>query len=131
MKITYTQDETLKKIAEKVIGEKANLHHLKDDRCRIAYQYSEEKKTSRGRTVFADTEKVKDKLKALLPFDFVITFYKPNTAILSEGKIEKLMYHELRHIGFDPKDGKFTIIPHEIEEFRDIVDAWGIDWIDQ
>lgn len=130
MSATYTQDEKLAKIAEKVIEENANLHHLKDERCRIAYQYSDDKKTSRGKIVFADTEKVKDKLKAMIPYDFVVTFYQPNTANLTDDKMEKLMYHELRHVGFDPAEGKFTIIPHEIEDFRDIVDSWGIDWID-
>ena len=127
--VNYEQDKRLAEIAEKVIEDHANLHHLKDERCRIAYQYSDEEKKSRGKTVFADTEKVKDKLKAILPYDFIVTFYRPNTANLTDEKMERLMYHELRHVGFDAEKGKFTIIPHEIEDFRDVVDAWGIDWI--
>lgn len=129
MAATYRQDEKLAKIADKVIGNHDNLHHLKDERCRIAYLYSDEAKKSRGKTVFADTEKVKAKLKAIAQYDFAVTFYEPNTVNLNEETMERLMYHELRHIGFDPKDGRLTIIPHEIEDFRDIVDNWGIDWI--
>ena len=129
MSVNYNIDGKLEDIASKVINDHANLHHLSDERCRIAYQYSDEEKKSKGRKVFADTEKVKDKLKSILPYDFVITFYKPNTNNLTEDKMEKLMYHELRHVGFDPANGKHTIIPHDVEDFRDIVDTWGIDWI--
>jgi len=127
MAVTYKTNDNLAEIAKKVIAENENLHHLDSPSLRVAFQMSSEKKTSRGKTVFADTEKVKDKLKAILPFDFLITFYEPNVANLSEEKMEHLMYHELRHIGF--KDGKFSIVPHDVEDFRDVVDKWGIDWI--
>ena len=126
---TYKQDETLAAIAAKVIEANANLHHLKDERCRIAYQYSDCEKKSNGKTVFADTEKVKDKLKGILPFDFIVTFYQPNTANFTPEKMERLMYHELRHIGFDPAECKYSIVPHEIEDFRHVIDNWGLDWI--
>lgn len=130
MSVTYSKNEKLAEIASKVIDEHANLHHLKDDRCRIVYQYSDEEKKNRGKTVYADTEKIKDKLKAVLPYDFLITFYRPNTVNLTDDKMEKLMYHELRHVGFDPKNGKHSVIPHDVEDFRDVIDVWGIDWID-
>lgn len=131
MAVSYMQDEKLAAIAEKVIEENAIFHHLKDERCRIAYQYSDEQKKNSGKIVYADTEKIKDKLKGFLPYDFIITFYKPNTEPLSEDKMEKLMNHELRHVGFDPASGKHTIIPHDVEDFRPIINAWGIDWIAQ
>ena len=50
MSATYRQDEKLAKIADKVIGNHDNLHHLKDERCRIAYLYSDEAKKNRGKT---------------------------------------------------------------------------------
>ena len=62
-----------------------------------------------------------------MPFDFVITFYWPNCENMTEEKLEMLMYHELRHVGFG--DGTFTIIPHDVEDFRDVIDRWGLDWI--
>ena len=129
MAATYTQDEKLAEIAEKVIQKNAIFHHLKDERCRIAFQYSNEKKTSNGKIVYADTEKIKDKLKGFVPYDFIITFYKPNTEPLSEDKMEKLMNHELRHVGFDPATGKHTIGSHDVEDFSEIINLWGIDWI--
>ena len=125
---TYEQSERLAKIAAKVIAEHDNLNHLDDPECRIAYQTSDQAKKSNGKIVYADTERVKDKYKALMPYDFVITFYWPNCENLTEDKLEKLMYHELRHVGFTG-DGTFTIIPHDVEDFRDVLDKWGFDWI--
>ena len=38
-----------------------------------------------------------------------------------------LMIHELKHIGFEP--GKpFTIIPHDVEDFKEIIETYGMDW---
>ena len=124
----YEQSERLRQLAEKVIAENGCLQHLDDPRCRIAYQMSDQEKKSGQKTVFADTEKIKDKLKAFLPYDFVITFYEPNVANLTEEKMEHLMYHELRHVGFD-EEVSFFIVPHDVEDFRDVIDTWGIDWI--
>ena len=128
MAASYKQNEKLKEIADKVISENENLKILSNPKCRIAFQYSDEKKKSKNKTVFADTEKVKDKLKVFLPYDFLVTFYEPNTANLTDEKLEHLMYHELRHIGFT-EEGKMFIVPHDIEDFRDVIDQWGIDWI--
>lgn len=125
---TYEPSERLSKIATKVIRDCDRLKHLDDPRCRIAYQTSDQAKKSGNKIIYADTERVKGKYKALMPYDFVITFYWPNCENLTEEKLEKLMYHELRHVGFDG-DCKFTIIPHDVEDFRDVIDRWGIDWI--
>jgi len=70
---------------------------------------------------------VSEKLKAFIPYDFIITFYWPNCETLSPEKLERLMYHELRHVGF--ADGKMFIVPHDIEDFRSIIDTWGFDWL--
>lgn len=125
---TYEQSDRLSKIAAKVIAEYADLNHLGDPNCRIAYQTSDQAKKSGSKIVYADTERVKAKYKALMPYDFVITFYWPNCENLTEDKLEMLMYHELKHVGFDG-DSSFTIIPHDVEDFRDVIDRWGVDWI--
>lgn len=36
------------------------------------------------------------------------------------------MYHELRHIGIGEKGLK--IVPHDIEDFKDILKEYGLDW---
>ncbi|MCD8117190.1 MAG: hypothetical protein LUE21_08795 [Oscillospiraceae bacterium] len=124
----YERSESLEKIAKKVIAENDIFCHLDSECCRIAYQTCDSSKSSNGKTVYADTEKVKDKLKGLLPFDFIITFYEDSLELSDESK-EKLMYHELRHIGFEPDTLKFSIVPHDIEDFKDVIEKWGVNWI--
>ena len=128
MMATYEKSERLAKIAAQVIEKYDKVKHLDDENCRIAYQTSDLAKKSGQKIIYADTERVKDKYKVLMPYDFVVTFYWPNCENLTEEKLEKLMYHELRHVGF-AGDGTFTIIPHDVEDFRDVIDTWGIDWI--
>lgn len=121
-------DEGLKALAEKVISEKKALKRLGTPECRIAYLYSDKEKKSKGRTVYADTEKISDKVKAVAPYDFIITFYRPSCAALSTEKMEILMHHELKHVGFEP--GKpFFIVPHDVEDFSDIIEEHGMSWI--
>lgn len=125
----YFESDELRELADKVIDENQRFSHLKDKRCRIAFQYSSDAKHSGGKTVYADTEKVKDKYKKFMPYDFVITFYGGNTDGITEESMYKLMYHELNHVGFDPDDEKYSILPHDIEDFTDVVDKWGVRWM--
>ena len=78
--------------------------------------------------MYADTELVKEKLRGFLPYEFIITFYEPACADMDEEHLKRLMYHELKHVGFDGSD-KFRIRPHDIEDFRACIDKWGYDWI--
>lgn len=123
----FEVDEKLKALAATVMEERKDLKKLAVPECRIAYLRSDKKKTSHGRTVFADTEKLTDKVKALAPFDFVITFYDPACAALTDEQMKVLMIHELKHVGYEP--GKpFSIIPHDVEDFRDVINDFGLDW---
>ena len=126
---TYRKSEDLRQIAVSVVENNGCFAHLKDRSCKIGFQYSDYEKKSVGRTVYADTQIINEKIKQFCPYDFIITFYEPNTVGLPKEKLEHLMYHELRHVGYDPEKMKYYIVPHEIEDFRDVVDMWGIDWI--
>lgn len=59
-----------------------------------------EKKKDR-KTVFADCEKIQDKYKWAIPYDFAITVYYKNTIGFSEKQMEILIFHELLHVGID------------------------------
>ena len=128
MSVEYKPSSKLEEIAKKVIDDHVNLVHLESPDCRILYQYCTQQKMKKDKIVYADCEKIKEKLKAFLPYDFIITFYEPNTMMLSQEYLEKLMYHELLHVGFEGA-GKYYIVPHDIEDFRDVIDKWGLDWI--
>ena len=124
----YTQSPELAALADQVIGENDNLSHLPETGCRIAYQTADTSKKRGAKTVYADTEKVKDKYRGLLPYDFVITFYWPSCKDLSEEELKRLMFHELCHVGYG-KEGERRILPHDVEDFRDCIERWGVDWI--
>ncbi len=125
----FTPDDgTLKALFEEVANEVPELNRLVSPSLRIAFQYSDENKAKDNKLIFADTEKIKDKLKSYLPYDFIITFYQPNIADVTEEGMRRLMEHELYHVGWDG-DSKFYIIPHDFEDFTMIVKKYGADWI--
>ena len=126
MATKFEKDEHLEELGRHVIESNDCFRNLRSELCRIAYQKTSAEKKSNGKVVYADTEKVKDKLKGILPYDFIITFYG-STKQMTDEKLEKLMYHELHHVGFS--DGKYYIVPHDVEDFKEVIDLWGINWI--
>lgn len=81
-------DDELKALATKVIANRKDLKRLDTPECRVAYLYSDKEKKSHGKAVYADTEKVSEKVKTLAPYDFIVTFYRPSCAGLSAEKME-------------------------------------------
>lgn len=123
----YEINNALAELANRVMDMHADVAHLKKYGCRIAYMMCSEPKKSASKVVYADCEKVKEKYKALVPYDFIITFYEPQVADLEADQMEILMWHELKHAGFDGE--KCKIIPHDTEDFKDIVRKYGVDWV--
>ncbi len=123
----FEKSESLAVLAKEVIKENADLHHLDNPSLRIVYLYCAKGKTRNGREVYADTTKLNDKTRAVAGCDFIITFYKQICSSLDEAKMKILMLHELKHVGF--KDGKFSIIPHDVEDFKEIIEQHGMNWV--
>lgn len=123
----FEVSEELKQLGETVIAENKEFKPITDSNCRIAYLYCDKEKTSNGKKVYADTTKVNDKTKTLANADFIVTFYKKTCSALSEEKMKILMRHELKHIGI--KGGKFSIVPHDVEDFSDIIEQHGMNWV--
>lgn len=94
----------------------------------IIFLESNHQKKSRRRRVFGLCEKVQDKNKWAIPADFTITFYKPHMELLSEWQQEIVVYHELLHVGFNGEDEPMSIVPHDIEDFRKVIDMFGSHW---
>ena len=124
----YAKSLELEELAKETMKEFGDLAFLDDPEIRIAYQYSDQGKKSKNKTVFADTEVVKEKLKEFCRYDFIITFYRPNCGDLDKEHLMRVMYHELKHVGYDGEDHYF-IVPHDLEDFRDCVNKWGPDWV--
>lgn len=115
----------LKRLAEQIIKRFPEFGIIREFNIKIGYVVSQERK--RGEKItYADCRKVQEVFKAYLPFDFIITFYERNTGLLSENQQKILMLHELRHITLGEKGLK--IRPHDIEDFKDILETYGLDW---
>lgn len=115
----------LEKLGKAIIDRFPEFGFIKEYDIRIGYVISYEKKGG-AKIVYADCRKLQEPLKAYLPFDFIITFYDDNTSMLNKKQMKILMYHELRHIGVGDKGLK--IEPHTIEDFKDILEKYGLSW---
>lgn len=64
-------------------------------------------------------------LKHLTGYDFVITFNWQAWSKLTPPQRIALVDHELAHCGRDLEKG-WVMIAHDVEEFRSIVERWGL-----
>lgn len=102
--------------------------------CSIAWLASDEAKKNKGKLIFADCTKVNKKRYGwCCDYDFMLTVYEPNLQdyYFDERKLEILLEHELMHVGYDPETGDCTLVPHDSEEFVEIIRKYGIDWVDK
>ena len=93
----------------------------------IVFLSSDYVKKSQGKLVFGLTEVVPSKNKWAIDADFTITIYEENIKDFTEEQKRILLEHELLHIGIG-KDGKKYVKPHDLEDFRSIIDKYGAYW---
>lgn len=118
-------------IADNLIRHEPSLQHIMNSNVAIIYLASDYAKTSKGKLVFGQCEKVADKYKWGIPADFTITVFEPNVEKFTDDQIRTLLHHELLHVGIDKKaDGSesYSIVDHDIEDFKLILDKYGTDW---
>ena len=114
-------------LAHDVIYEYKELEHLRHSDVQIIYLASEHEKKSKGKIVYGQCEKVADKYKWGIPCDFTITIFEPNVGGFTEDQLKIVLFHELLHVGID-EDGEFSIRPHDLEDFKAVIDRFGTDW---
>ncbi len=127
-----TISEEYAEIAQDLIDNEPDLAYIKDSQATIVYLTSEHEKRENGKPVLGQCEKIPDKYKWSVPCDFTITIFEPNVERLTEEQIRILLFHELLHIKIDVdgNEEKYGIHPHDVEEFRKIIDRYGVDWSD-
>jgi len=126
--IEYEVSDELRELGEKVITGRPELFYITEYEIKVGYVLSYESKKKDGKTIAADCRKVTGPYKGYLPFDFVITFYEPNMSYMTDNQRKVLMLHELKHIGIG--DRGLKIEPHNIEDFIDILEKFGLKWND-
>ena len=130
IRVAYTQSEEYAELGAEVIREHPDLEWILTAEVSIGFLSSDQDKTHHGREVLGECTLVKPMYKPYCPHDFVITIYDPNVAEMTREQLKILMYHELLHVGVDDKTGdpKYKIVPHDIEDFRRVIDRYGVDW---
>lgn len=103
------------------------LRPIKDQAVTIIFLESDYKKMMKGKKVCGLTEKVGSKHKWAIPADFTITIYTQNIQKFTDEQVKILLEHELMHIGVD-EDRKMYVKPHDLEDFREIIDKYGAYW---
>ena len=119
-------------IAAEIIKTEPSLRDIRDSEVTIIYLSSEHEKKENGKIVGAQCEKIPQKYKWAIPCDFTITVFEPNVERFTEEQMQILLFHELLHVGID-RDGNeetYRIIPHDVEDFKEILERYGIGWSD-
>lgn len=91
---------------------------------------SKEKRKGKTHLVLGECRKVSGWQEVFCPYDFIIIIYDLNCEGLTDDQMKILIWHELEHIDID-EHGDHYVAPHDIEDFRDIIDAHGLDWADK
>lgn len=128
---TRTVNEKYAEIAAELIKTEPALENIRRSSASIVYLSSEHKKTSDGKKVCGQCEKVAEKYKWSIPCDFTITVFEPNIEGFTDEQIKILLFHELLHVGIETdSDGKetYSIKGHDLEDFKLIIDRFGTDW---
>ena len=129
---TRSISEEYTQIAYELIQNEDALEHIRDSNVQIIYLASEHEKKSGKKLVFGQCEKVPEKYKWAVPCDFTITVFEPNVERFTPEQIRILLFHELLHIGieYDGNEEVYSVIPHDIEDFEEIIGRYGMRWTD-
>ena len=108
------------------------LWQVKDAGIRIGFLKSWKEKKTGMKRVLGECIKVPELYSCLLHIDFLVVIYEPNVVQLTTDQMKILLWHELKHIGIDEKDGEpvYIVNPHDREEFQSIIDRVGLYWSD-
>jgi len=124
------QNKQYEEIAIKLISELPEFEDIRESDVLIAFLSSEKEKKKSHKTVYGECIKVDSNYKWICPYDFMIILYEPNITGFNDYQLETLIRHELHHIGIEYSDTglKYYIVPHDIEEFWEIIADCGLDW---
>ena len=119
-------------IAKRLINTLPEFCEISEADPKIAYLSSWEEKIKSKRKIYAECFKVDEKYKWCCDYDFFIVVYEPNIEDFDESQIEILIRHELHHVGIEYKDSglNYYIVPHDVEEFWEIIHSCGLNWSD-
>lgn len=123
----WRADEEVKPIAEKVIA----AHRRDLFNVNFVFIFKEKASKKGGKIVIAKVRKVraKEKIAYDSDVDFVIEIGHNAWEELNDKQKEAVIFHELCHCLVDENEEgekELSILPHEIEEFADVIEVYGL-----
>lgn len=116
-----------------LLAELINEYHLSLRNCNIKCLFFDKPRKRGGKIALATAEAVSLKYNYLTDIEFIISIYEESWRMMAEQEKKALLDHELNHcfIG-ESKAGEpiYKTIPHDYEEFRVIIERYGIGWAD-
>ena len=122
---TRSINEHYAEVAGELLQEEDALEYIKNSNVSIIYLSSEAERKGKGKIIYGECEKVPEKYKWSIPADFTITIFEPNVEKFTEEQIRILLFHELLH---DGNEEKYSVKPHDLEDFKLIIDRFGTEW---
>lgn len=125
--------EDLLEIANKLVKTEKSLAYIRESSVQFIVLGSDSEKKSKKRVVHGECEKIPAKYKWIIPYDFTITIFEPNVERFTEEQMRILLLHELMHIGIevDGNEEKYFLVPHDVEDFKEILDKYGVEWANE
>ena len=123
---TRCTSELYQQIADDLINEREELEHIKYSDVTIICLASNHEKKSGGKVIYGQCEKIAEKYQWGIPCDFTITVFEPNVVGFTAEQLKILIFHELLHVGID--GDRLYIVPHDLEDFKQIIDEFGVNW---
>ena len=130
--MNYTLSPEYEELGLAVIDAVPELWMIRDAGIRIGFVSSFKEKKTGQKLVLGECIKLSELYSDLLHLDFLIVIYENNIVGLSENQKKILLWHELKHIGVEEKDGEpvYIVNPHDREEFDSIIRKVGLYWSD-
>ena len=117
--------EEIEAIGKRLIDTIPSLQPIKDKEITICYLISDKRKKQGNKNILAECTKVAEAYQWAVGFDYMITIYLDGQALPPE-KLPILIHHELLHI--DPAGGTRG---HDIDEFMEVADKYGLHWVEE
>ncbi len=130
--MNYTLSPEYEQLGLAVIDAVPELWMIRDAGIRIGFVSSFKEKKTGHKLVLGECIKLSELYSDLLHLDFLIVIYENNIVGLSENQKKILLWHELKHIGVEEKDGEpvYIVNSHDREEFDSIIHKVGLYWSD-
>lgn len=116
-------DKSVSDMVERVINSfPGKFIHVNPADVHYVYKSSEKSKwRAQVRLVGRELSTVTDK-------KIIFTVHKEDWLSIPESMKAAIVFHELTHIAYDDKVTKYRLVQHDIQDFRDIVKAFGVDY---